>query len=140
MPATNYTKRAFLAGLFQKTTGANFGQFASPPTLYIALYTVTPAEDGTGGTEVSTGSYARIATVAADWTNPTDADPSVVDNVNVEQFTSNSDWGSITIVGFGLVDAATAGNILWAGSMTSKPVTNGDTVEFQVGELNIQIT
>ena len=33
--------------------------YTAPSTLYVALFTVSPGDDGTGGTEVSGGAYAR---------------------------------------------------------------------------------
>src|SRR5260221_10682136 len=39
--------------------GTAFG--AAPATVYVALFTTAPADDGTGGVEESGGSYARAA-------------------------------------------------------------------------------
>src|SRR5574342_684550 len=41
--------------------GAALGAPSSASNWYLGLLTVTPGDDGTGGTEVSTGSYARVA-------------------------------------------------------------------------------
>lgn len=137
MPLSNYTVQALLNSLFSKTS--NFGAMASAPTLYVALFTTKPGEDGTGGTEVSGGGYAREATTAADWNTATLADPSVIDNANAIDFgTATADWGTITAAG--LYDAATGGNMIIAGDLAAnKTITNGDSFQFAVGDFNITL-
>lgn len=137
MSFSNYAAQAVLNSLFGKTS--NFGALASAPTIYVALFTTMPGEDGTGGTEVSGGSYARVATVAGDWNAATSADPSVVDNANAVTFPeATGAWG--TVVGFGLFDAATVGNYLGGNTFgTSKAPTSGDTPEFAAGDLDVTL-
>jgi len=135
MSFTNYAARAVLNSVFGKTS--NFGALASAPTIYVALYTAAPGEDGTGGTEVSGGAYARQETAASDWNAATDADPSVVTNANAIEFPeATADWGTVTH--FALVDASSSGNILAVAALTtSRTVNSGDTASFASDALSI---
>lgn len=137
MSLSNYTAQALLNSLFGKTS--NFGALASAPTIYVALFTTQPAEDGTGGTEVSGGSYARVSTAAGDWNAATSADPSLLDNANAITFPqATGSWGTVT--SFGLYDASSGGNFLGASALdTNKSPTSGDTPEFAAGELNLTL-
>lgn len=129
MSMTNYTENAILNSLFGKTS--DFGVLASAPTLYVALFTAAPGEAG-GGTEVSGGSYARVATVAGDWNA---ASGGSISNLNAITFpTATGAWGTVTH--FALMDAATAGNNLWYGTLTtSRAPLSGDTPKFNSGQL-----
>lgn len=98
-------------------------------TCHVGLFTAAPSDAG-GGTEVTGGSYARKATVAADWNAASGGSTS---NANAITFvTASASWGTVTH--FGLFDAATAGNLLrWAALGTSKAVGSGDTASFAGG-------
>jgi hypothetical protein len=101
------------------------------PSVWVGLFTAAPSDAG-GGTEVSGGSYARKATVGADWNAASGGSTS---NANALTFTTaTASWGTVTH--FGLFDAATTGNLLrWAALGTSKTIGNGDTASFAVGAL-----
>ena len=43
----------------------------------------------------------------------------------------NSSGSSFTVVGFGIWDAATNGNLLYYGTISSKTIENGDTIRFE---------
>ena len=109
--------------------------YSAPATVYIALYTVAPTDAG-GGTEVSGGSYARVA-VTNNATNWPAAEGGAKSNGTAITFpTATADWG--TVVAVGILDAASAGNLLyWATLTQNKTVNNGDTASFAVGELDI---
>jgi hypothetical protein len=117
--------------------------YTPPATMYIALFTTLPtADDGTGGTEVTGGSYARVSTAAADWSAAVAGSagaPSTKTNTATKTFaTATANWG--TVVGFGLYDASSAGNILAFGSLTtSQAVNNGNTASFGAGALILQM-
>lgn len=104
------------------------------PTTYLALYTTTPTMPaGTGGTEVTGGSYARVA-LAGLWAAA--SSQSKATNANVVFPTATADWGTLT--GVGILDALTVGNLLWAGNMTeNKVVLNGDTFSIPASELTV---
>jgi hypothetical protein len=105
----------------------------SKPTAYVALFTAAPSDAG-GGTEVSGGSYARVATAAADWNAASGGSTS---NANPITFaTPSGSWGTVTH--FGIFDAASGGNLLWWGSLTaSKTIGSGDTASFAAGALTL---
>ena len=92
--------------------------YTPPVTVYIALYTVAPSDAG-GGTEVTGGSYARVAV-----TN------------NATNFpAATASWG--TVVAHAELDAPTGGNFLYWGDLTvSKAINSGDTASFAVGDLD----
>lgn len=108
----------------------------SPATLYIALYTSTPGPDGTGGTEVTGGSYARKAVTNND-TNWPDAVDGVKENGTPITFAAaTADWGIIE--GVGVHDHATAGNLHDFGDLeTPRTVLNSDQFSFAAGQLII---
>jgi len=105
------------------------------PTIYVALYTTAPT-DSTAGTEVSGGAYARVATTGATWSAASaGANANAADIVFPE---ATASWGVVTAVA--LLDASTAGNIVWYGTLTaSKTVDSGDTVRFVAGDLTLSL-
>ena len=140
MPFTEYTDQAILNSFFGKTS--NFGALASRPTVYVGLSTTTPNPDGTGVTEPSTGSYARVSTAAADWNTATLANPAVVTNANAVTFpTATATWSSGSNMTYAvLYDAATVGNCLGYGALsTPKPVLNGDVAQYAAGQISVTL-
>lgn len=109
--------------------------YTSSVTIEVALFTVLPAEDGTGGTEVSGGSYARqVITFAA-------PSAGVVSNSGAVTFPQATlSWG--TVVGIGLYEDAGAGqNLLYLGTLSvSKVVDIGDQLSFASGALTVTET
>jgi hypothetical protein len=121
---------------------------AAPPTstLYVGLLTAAPSDTG-GGTEVSGGSYARVA-VTSSFTNwaGTQSAASTVASTGTGGQTSNNTaitfpspsatWGTVTH--FGIYDAASAGNLLFWGALTiSKTINQADTVTFPAASLSV---
>lgn len=109
--------------------------FTAPATLYVSLHT-TATTDAGGGTEVTGGSYARVA-VTASLANfaGTQSAGSTVASSGTGGATSNNGtitfpaptatWG--TVGWFGIWDASTAGNLLFHGALTTaKTINNGD--------------
>ena len=112
-----------------------FGKGAyTAPTPYLALFTAAPTDAG-GGTEVTGGSYARVA-ISADM--GTAASGAITNSAGIEFPTASASWG--TVVAFGVMDASTAGNMLWWGDLTaSKSVGSGDTLVFNAGDLDFTL-
>lgn len=104
------------------------------PTTYIARYTVAPTDAG-GGTEVSGGTYARVALsgkfgAAASGSKTTTAD------ILFPEATSNEG----TTVAIAILDASTAGNFLaWGDVAVSKAVASGDQAKIAAGNLTITL-
>lgn len=130
-------------------TGATAAAGTGPATLYISLFTANPT-DSTAGTEVTGGSYARVAVTSslANWAG-TQSAGSTTASSGTGGTTSNNgaitfpvpsaNWGTIT--GVGVHDAATVGNLLAFSALTvNKTVNNGDAApSFAAGALTFQI-
>ena len=108
---------------------------------HIGLFTTTPIDAGTGGVEVTGGSYARdaLAKNGTNWGSSVAGAPSTIQNLIVVTFvTATANWG--TVVSWAYFDAATAGNLLFFALLdTAKAVNNGDTAEFAAGNLVAQL-
>ena len=109
--------------------------YTAPATVYIALYTVAPTDAG-GGTEVTGGAYVRLA-ITNNATNWPAAAAGLKSNGTIFTFvTATANWG--TVVAFGILDAVSAGNLLWWADLTvSKVVNNGDTASFPIGDIDL---
>ena len=111
------------------------GDYSRPATVYVALYTVAPTDAG-GGTEVSGGSYARVAVTNNDTNFPAASGGAKANGTEITFPTATDDWGEC--VAFAILDAASDGNFLYWGDLTtSKTVNNGDTAKFAVGDLDV---
>ena len=89
------------------------GKTAMPtlPTAYVALFTAVGTDAGAGFTEVSGGSYARVATTGATWNAASGTAPSSTSNASAITFPqATASWGNV--IACGLYDASTAGNLL----------------------------
>lgn len=125
---SNYAEKLLLD--FAMTTGS-----ATRPTAwYVALYTAAPDDTG-GGTEVSTGGYARQSVTFGAASSP----GGTTSNTNTVSFTaSGASYGTVSHIG--IFDNVSGGNLLWHGSMTaSKTVADGDTLEFSIGNIDLTL-
>jgi hypothetical protein len=107
--------------------------YTAPGTLYLALFTSNPAEDGSG-TEVSTSgtAYARQS-VAFTVSGNTATSSSAVDFP-----TATANFGTVTHVG--VYDASTAGNLMaYAALTSSKTIETGDVFRVPAGDLDITL-
>lgn len=107
----------------------------APATFYVALCTATPTDTGCG-TEVSGGSYARVAVTSslANWSGTQSAGSTVAstgtdgtseNNAAITYAAPTANWGVVT--GFCLMDALTAGNAWVCSALTTnKTINNGD--------------
>jgi hypothetical protein len=120
---TNYTEGKLLDLLMGGTA-------FTAPTPSVGLFTAMPTDDtGSTGTEVTGGSYARVTPTnnTTSWPNATLADPSTKKNGITLTFpTATADWG--TVIGFGVWDATTAGNLLTYGPLETGTVYVGTGV------------
>lgn len=121
---TNYLNDAILDHVLRNSA------LASPATVYLGLFTVAPTPS-TSGTEVSGGSYARVAATfgAPALGVSTNSAPAAFPMATLA-------WG--TVVAVGVFDALSGGNLLYFGTLTTpKSVDNGDTASFAVAALSI---
>jgi hypothetical protein len=109
------------------------GAYTAPTAVYAALFTTAPTDAG-GGTEVSTGSYARVAITFGAASGGASANSAAITFP-----TASGSWG--TIVAMAFFDASTVGNMLgWADLAVNKAVGSGDTAEFAIGDLDVTRT
>ena len=108
----------------------------TPPTMYVALSTADPLDDGSGLAEPSGDGYARVQTAGTDWNA---ALGGAIDNSNAITFNeATGAWGNITH--FALFDAASGGNMLLSGALgMSKTFSSGDTATFAAGDLDVSL-
>lgn len=142
-PFTDYLENKIVDWLFR-------GQSFTPPaTLYFSLHTAS-CSDSSPGTEVTGGSYARVAVTAslANFAGTQSAGSTAAssgtsgttsNNVAITFVAPTANWGSITHVGIN--DALTSGNQLACNPLTiPKTVNNGDAAPiFAAGALTIQV-
>jgi hypothetical protein len=122
--------------LEQKLLDHSFGGSAfTQPDVFMALFTTSPGEDGTGGTEVSGNAYARVE-VTDSFGAASGGSKANDEVITFPEATGN--WGTIT--SFGLYDASTSGNLLAFANLTaSKAINTDDTASFPIGDLAITL-
>ena len=123
MSASNYLENALL-----NATLANVS-YTTPATVYTALYSVAPT-DSTSGTELAGSGYARVSTAFS-------VSSGVATNTgNVTFGPASADW--VTAVAWSIADAASAGNILYYGPLsTAQTVLNGNSLTFGIGNVSV---
>lgn len=109
--------------------------FSVPSSLYVALSTADPGEDGSALAEPSGNNYARV--LCNSWTA---ASGGATSNSGAVTFAAASgSWGTITYVC--IFDASSSGNMLASGALSvSKSVTSGDTLQFAAGDIDVTLT
>jgi hypothetical protein len=123
MSLTTYTQTKILDHILR---ASSFGAIATP---YLGLFTVEPADDGTGGTEVTGGGYARLAgAFAAD-----------TDGVTYNTGVLTWDVPACTVVAGGIFDAVSGGNLLWIARFAVSRTVLAGTFSLQVGDWVVQL-
>lgn len=119
---------------------------AAPTTIYIGLFTAQPGDTGTSGspadgTEVSGGSYARVAVTSSSGTSAPAASSTtqfinITGSVTFPQATAS--WGTVT--GWGIWDASTVGHLLWFGAISpTQAISTNQTPSFNANALTLSI-
>jgi len=133
MSATNYLENLIINHLLRTST------WSKPSDVYLGLFTTQPDDAGSGGVEVSGGSYARVdvGPLDANWVAPTTGQTENVSDITFAAPTA--DWGTVVAVGF--FDAATAGNLFHVEALTtSRSILNGDPApKFAAGDLTFTV-
>jgi hypothetical protein len=141
---TDYYENAVVDHLFRNTSLSS----SSPASYYVGLLTAS-CSDSSAGTEVSGGSYARVAVSRAtsSWkgthgstTGASSGTNGTISNAGAITFPApTANWGTITH--FAVYDASTSGNQILCQALTaSKTVNNGDAAPaFAIDALTIQI-
>ena len=122
---TDFLEDALLNEVFRNV------DYTPPATVYVALFTDATGDDGSG-TEVSGGSYARIAgTFGAPSPSGT-----IKNSGDITFPVATANWGVVTHVA--IFDSAIGGNMLVHGVLaSSKNVQNGDVFKFSTGNLQL---
>ena len=125
MSFSNYLETKVLDHVFGGTA------YTAPSTLYLALFTANPNEDGSG-TEVSGGGYVRQSvafTISGNTASNTAA---------VEYPTATANYGTVSHVG--IYDASSSGNLIaYAALTSSKTIETGDVFRVPTGDLDITL-
>lgn len=104
--------------------------FTPPAGHFVALSTTLINDDGTGLTEPAGGAYARAAGV---WDAPV---LGVSQNQLITFAQATGNWGTITH--FAIMDAVSAGNMLYHDALTAPLAVNtDDTARFAAGQLPV---
>lgn len=140
---TNFAENKIIDALLRAQS------IGAPATWYVGLFTAAPSDTG-GGTEVSGGSYARVAVTAslANFAGTQSAGSTTASSGTGGTSSNNgaitfpaptASWGTVTH--FGLFDASTSGNLwIWGALNASKTINNGDAApSFAAGSLTVQI-
>lgn len=131
--------------LSQKLLNQIFGgtAYTFATTLYFALYTVSPGA-GNSGTEATGTGYARVAVVCntTNWPAISGSSQTITNGTAINFPTATGNWSSSSNqVTAGILDASSAGNLLYFGDLTTaKPVLNGDTASFAASAVTVQET
>ena len=122
MSKSNYLENELLDHVLRNSS------YTPATTVYFALFTSDPAEDGSGN-EVAGGSYARqsMSFAAA-------SGGSCVTDAGID-FT---DLPAATITHVAIYDASSNGNLLYYGELASQIITNsGDDINFASGDITV---
>ncbi len=138
---TDYAENKVVDAMFRGQT------LGAPATFYVGLDTVA-CNDAGGGTEVTGGSYARVAVTSslANWAGTQSAGSTTASTGTGGQTSNNAaisfpaptaNWGSV--VSFRLWDASTSGNAWICQTLTAaKTVNSGDSApSFAIGAMTI---
>ena len=106
--------------------------YSPPATVYLGLYTSNPNNDNSG-TEVSGNNYSRTSISFSSASGKTTSNSAPVVTAS-----ASGSWGTVTH--FGILDAASSGNLLYYGSFASSNlVSSGQAVCIALGDLDITL-
>jgi len=123
---STYLENALINATLRNTS------YTSPSTVYVGLYTSDPTDANTG-TEVSGGSYARVAV-----TMGSPSDGVSLNTAAVEFPQASGSWGTVGWIG--ILDASTSGNLLYHTALdVSKTISSGDIFKIAIGSLSVTL-
>jgi len=118
--------------------------YTSAAHVYVALCTTLPDDTSTGSTVVETdyASYARTEVGSNNdqttgWNTATGTTTATVTNKNAVTFPTATGASTNPIVGIAVVDASSAGNVLYWASVTSTAIASGDTPKINAAALSV---
>ena len=104
-----------MAGKSTYASNATLEYLLRGATVYVALFTTLPNDAGAGGVEVAGGSYVRKEAAFAVASNGQTSN-----SADLIWPQDSANWGNV--VGFGIYDAAAAGNPLYLDLLSNGPV------------------
>tara|TARA_B100001758_G_scaffold97541_1_gene83406 strand:+ start:26317 stop:26739 length:423 start_codon:yes stop_codon:yes gene_type:complete len=113
--------------------------------VYISLHSADPGVSGTNADETAaitnTANRTTIASSALGAVSGASGGGFEITNTGVVQLTTSaSNSNAITVTHFGVWDAASGGNFLASGQLTSSvDVELGDTVQFNIGAMAVRV-
>ena len=123
---SNFLENALINATLRATT------YTSPAAVYVSLHTADPTDAGTG-TEVSGGSYARVAVTMGAPSNGVS-----LNTAAVEFPQATGSWGTVGWIG--ILDASTSGNLLYHSPLdVSKTIASGDIFKIAIGSLSVTL-
>ena len=128
---SNYQENLLADHLIGKNT-----TMTVPSTLYFALFK-SPCSDATTGSEVTGAGYARVAVdnTTANFNAAVDGKKSNKTDV-IFPTAGAAGWGNI--VSWAIMDAASNGQHLYYGSLTTqRSIVEGDTPKFPAGQFEL---
>lgn len=121
--------------LFGGTAFSNLGTF------YIGLSTTTIVTAGTGATEPSGGSYARVAVANNKTTWGVASNASLSNLITISFPESTASWGTITYVFLAAAGTTGVADIWWYEALpTPKVVASATTVSFAPSAITVSMT
>lgn len=118
--------------------------YTSAANVYLALLTVVPDDTSTGSTVTETdyASYARTQIGTGNnqtdaWNAATGTTTATVTNKNAITCPTATGASTNPIVAVAVIDASSAGNILYWASVTSTPIASGDTPKINAAGLTV---
>lgn len=118
--------------------------FSAPANVYLALCTTIPTDASTGSTIIETDytSYARTQIGTGNnqtdaWNAATGSTTATVTNKNAITPPAATGPSTNPLVGIAVVDAASAGNMLYWADIVSTAIATGDTPKINATALSI---
>lgn len=123
---SNFLENALINATLRNTS------YTSPATVYMGLYTSDPTDANTG-TEVSGGSYARVAVTMGAPSNGVSTNSAAIEFPQ-----ASGSWGTVGWIG--ILDATSSGNLLYHTALdTSKTISSGDIFKIAIGGLSVTL-
>ena len=123
---SNYLENALINATLRNTS------YTSPAAVYMGLYTSDPTDANTG-TEVSGGSYTRVAVTMGAPSNGVSTNTAAIEFPQ-----ASGSWGTVGWIG--ILDATSSGNLLYHTALdTSKTISSGDIFKIAIGGLSVTL-
>lgn len=123
---SNFLENALINATLRNTS------YTSPAAVYVGLYTSDPTDANTG-TEVSGGSYARVAVTMGAPSNGVSTNSAAIEFPQ-----ASGSWGTVGWIG--ILDATSSGNLLYHTALdTSKTISSGDIFKIAIGGLSVTL-